>query len=70
MNNKSFIKAILYRTGFICLVFVYCLAMCNDYSSKTNAVSNADGARSIQAVNMITKYDELVLELKSSIQKI
>ena len=60
MNNKSFIKTILYRTGFICLVFVYCLAMCNNYTDKTNVVSNADGARSIQAVNMITKYDAMV----------
>ena len=59
-NKKSFIKAILYRTGFICLVFIYGLTICNNYTSKTNTVSNSDGARSIEAVNMITKYDAMV----------
>ena len=60
MNKKSFVEAILYRAVFVCLLFVYCLTMCDGYTDKTNVVSNADGAKSIQAVNMITKYDAMV----------
>ena len=59
-NKKSFIKAIIYRSGFIVLAFAYCLSLCNNYDYKSNVVSNTNGAKSIQAVNMVTKYDAMV----------
>ena len=58
--NMSLIKAMIYRTGFICLVFIYALVITNNYKSGSNVVSNTNGAKSIQAVNMVTKYDAMV----------
>lgn len=56
---KSFYKAMISRTLFVVVLFGLLLFMASGTTSKTNMISNVNGVKSIEAMHIVTKYDNL-----------
>jgi len=56
-SKKTFLKAMIYRTSIVALIFGYGLILAGTGTRKTNYVTNINGVKSIEAYHMINKYD-------------
>ncbi len=56
-DRKSFLKAIISRALIVVTVFTYAMILAGTRSHQTNYVSNVNGVKSLEAVHIISKYD-------------
>lgn len=56
-DRKSFLNAIINRTLIVSAVFTYAMILAGTRSHQTNYVSNINGVKSLEAVHIISKYD-------------
>lgn len=61
---KKFYKAMISRSLFVIMIFGFLCIISVGKTKKINVVSNMNGARSIEAIHMVMKYDNRVKELK------
>lgn len=63
-KKSSFRKVMTYRFIFVCTLFCATMFLANSTTSKTNSISNMNGVKSIEATQIITKYDNRNQTLK------
>lgn len=61
---KKFYKAMISRSLFVIMIFCFLCVISVGNTKNSNVVSNMNGARSIEAIHMVMKYDNRVEELK------
>lgn len=70
---KKFYKVILSRTLFVLVLFSLSLVILSGNTKQSNMVANANGVKSIEAINMVMKYDnrekKLVVKAVSNMQE-
>ncbi len=54
---KKFYKAILTRSAFVITFFALALVIASGTTRSSNVVSNINGVKSIEAVHIVSKYD-------------
>ncbi len=59
MKNKKqkFYRVMASRFLFVICVFCFCLYFLSPTNNKMNSISNINGVKSIEAIHIITKYD-------------
>ena len=55
--KKAFLKAIFKRTLFVSAIFTYAMILAGTKSHQINYVTNVNGVKSLEAVHIISKYD-------------
>lgn len=60
---KKFYKAMIFRSLFVLVFFSFSLIMASSTTRESNMVSNINGVKSIEAINMVMKYDNRTKEL-------
>lgn len=70
---KKFYKVILSRTLFVLVLFSLSLVILSGNTKQSNMVANVNGVKSIEAINMVMKYDnrekKLVVKAVSNMQE-
>lgn len=56
-KNMKFYQVMLYHTFFVTTIFCFILVMVSRNQYQVNSISNVNGAKSIEAFHIITKYD-------------
>lgn len=55
--KRAFLKAIFKRTLFVSAIFTYAMILAGTKSHQINYVTNVNGVKSLEAVHIISKYD-------------
>lgn len=63
-GKSSFCKVMVSRFGVVIFVFGLGFMMVSNIKHQTNSVSNVNGVKSIEAIHIITKYDNKNQELE------
>jgi len=56
---KSFYKAMISRSLFVIVFFGLLLIIASGTTTRSNMISNVNGVKSIEAMHIVTKYDNL-----------
>lgn len=56
-HTHKFYKVMLYRFLLVITIFTFLYVMASNTTHKTNNISNINGVKSIEAIHIITKYD-------------